>query len=86
MNKLQKFNPIIRRFMAIVLILNGALLGINWYKKTAADWNNLIIWIAVANVAVGLIVLIAGYKFPRADDVNDVKAKSRFYNHKNKED
>ena len=57
-----KLNSIIQRFMSITLILSGTLLLINYFKKTNPDWGDAILWIAIANIVVGLTVYILGLK------------------------
>lgn len=58
---LSKLNPILQRFLSIALILNGALLLVNYFKKTSPDWGDAILWIAIANIVVGLAVYVSGF-------------------------
>jgi len=58
---LSKLNPIFQRFMAIVLILCGTLLAINWFNNANPNKDEFILLIAVGNIVVGLAVYISGF-------------------------
>jgi len=53
---LTKLNPLIQRFMSYALILNGTLLAINWSKNANPNKDDFILWVAIANIVVGLAV------------------------------
>jgi len=58
---LSKLNPIFQRFMAIVLILCGTLLAINWFNNANPNKDEFILLIAFGNIVVGLAVYISGF-------------------------
>ena len=62
---LAKFSPILQRVLSIALILNGALLAVNWFKNTNPEKNETILIIAIANLALGLTVYVSGFLLRR---------------------
>jgi len=58
---MRKFNSILQHFLSVVLILNGVLLAINWFKNANPNKDEFILWIAAANLAVGGLVYVSGF-------------------------
>ena len=57
---LTRLNPLIQRFMSYALILNGTFLAINWNKNANPNKDDFILWVAIANIVVGLAVFVFG--------------------------
>ena len=57
---LAKLNPIIQRFFAIALILNGILLGTRWFENANPNKDEFILWIAGLSIVVGLAAFFMG--------------------------
>ncbi len=53
--------PIFTRFLSIAMILAGALLATRYMKNASPDKDPIILWIAGANIVVGLAVYISGF-------------------------
>lgn len=57
---LAKLNPIIQRFLAIALILNGTMLGTRWFKNANPNKDEFVLWIAGLSIVVGVAAFVFG--------------------------